>query len=143
MQEMDIKAGKGCKVRGLLTTADTEWYDFRSKVQQPMMRPHSMYQYTPALEDIVDDFMETKIRGRRDPSTGEVPDDFLHDLYKWALESVTFLALDTRLGCLASSLPDDSDPMRLIRAVSDLFRLGEQLEQGSSFWTLAPTASSK
>ena len=95
--------------KGLLTTQGDDWYQFRSKVQQPMMRPKSALRYAKDLDEIADEFITEKILTGRDPQTSQVGEQFLEDLYKWALESVTCLALNTRLGCLKSGLDENSE----------------------------------
>jgi len=95
--------------KGLLTTQGEDWYQFRSKVQQPMMRPKSALRYAKDLDEIADEFITEKILTARHPQTSQVGEQFLEDLYKWALESVTCLALNTRLGCLKSGLDDNSE----------------------------------
>ncbi len=127
------------KSQGLLTSREDEWYQFRSKVQQPMLRPKSTLRYTPELEDIALEFIEKKIRQKRDPETGQVGADFLDDLYKWALESVSCLALNTRLGCLEDNLPEQSQQMQIIRAVSDIFSNAMYLDNGAQLWKYFPS----
>ena len=77
-----------------------EWWDFRRRVQQPMLKPRATHRYTPLLDNVAQIFIDDIVRRRLDPVSKETPDDFLEDLYKWALESVALLALNTRLGCL-------------------------------------------
>ena len=72
-----------------------------------MLRPKSTLRYTPDLEEIAEEFIEKKIVMKRNNETKEVNADFLDDLYKWALESVTCLALNARLGCLESDIKEE------------------------------------
>ena len=58
-----------------------------------------------------------------------------------ALESVSFLAFDTRLGCLDPNLATDSDQVALIDAVSDIFQTSAKLEHTIPFWKLWPKGS--
>ena len=83
---------------GLLTSSGDTWLKFRSKVQQPMLRPKSTLRYTPELEQIAQEFIEKKIENKKNRENDQVGIDFLDDLYKWSLESVACLALNTRLG---------------------------------------------
>lgn len=131
--------------KGLLTSRGTEWQQFRSKVQQPMLRPRSTLRYTPDLESIAEEFIAKKIIDKRSSSSNknEVGGDFLDDLYKWALESVSCLALNTRLGCLEANLPEESEQMQIIRAVSDIFSTSMYLDNGLHFWKLFPTPKLK
>ena len=61
--------------------------------------------------------------------------------FQWALESVSFLAFDTRLGCLDPQLPSESDQIALIDAVSDIFTSSAKLEDAIPFWKLWPNGS--
>ena len=79
---LDFSKGTGPKSKGLLVSQGTEWKEFRSKVQQPMLKPQVTWRYTPDLEIIASEFIERIILARRDPVTCQVPDDFINDLYK-------------------------------------------------------------
>jgi len=91
---------------GLLTSSGDIWFKFRSKVQQPMLRPKSTLRYTPELEEIAQEFIDKKIENKKNEENDQVGTDFLDDLYKWSLESVSCLALNTRLGCLDENLTE-------------------------------------
>ncbi|KAG8221868.1 hypothetical protein J437_LFUL003244, partial [Ladona fulva] len=73
----------------------------------------------------------------------EMPDDFMNELFKWSLESIAYVALDKRLGCLAPNLTVDSEPQRMIDAVNDFFETSFQLEMGLPIWKIYPTATWK
>ena len=139
-RDLDAKNG-GLQKKGLLTTNGQEWFDFRKKVQQPMLKPKATHRYTPLLDGIAQNFIDDMVRPRLDPVTKQTPDDFITDLYKWALESVTLLALNTRLGCLDPNLPADSEPLQMINAVQNMFRLTRDLEDGMSLWQFMPQFS--
>lgn len=49
-----------------------------------MLQPTTAKKYITPLNDITNDFME-RLHEMRD-ANNELPDDFLHELYKWALE---------------------------------------------------------
>ena len=63
-----------------------------------MLRPKSTLRYTPELEEIAQEFIDKKIENKKNEKNDQVGTDFLDDLYKWSLESVSCLALNTRLG---------------------------------------------
>ena len=81
-RNLDFTKGTGPKSKGLLVSQGTEWQKFRSKVQQPMLKPQVTWRYTPDLEIIALEFIDSFIRARRDPTTCQVADDFIDDLYK-------------------------------------------------------------
>ena len=112
---------------------------YRSQVQQPMLRPKSTLRYTPDLEEIAEEFIEKKIILKRDSNTNEVNEDFLDDLYKWSLESVTCLALNARLGCLESNILEDSHQMKIVRGVGEVFSNSQTLDNGLQIWKFLPS----
>lgn len=103
-----------------------------------MLRPKSTLRYTPDLESIAQDFIDKKIRLKK-TDNDQVGKDFLDDLYKWSLESVSCLALNTRLGCLEENVAEGSDQMRIIRAVSDIFSTSMFLDNGLQLWRFLPS----
>ena len=102
----------------------------------------SPLRYTPLLDGVAQTFIDQLVRPRLDPVSHETPEDFLADLYKWALESVTLLALNTNLGCLAKDLAPDSEQMTIIRAVQGIFSGTQKLDAGLLLWKLMPMLSS-
>lgn len=53
-----------------------------------MLQPATARKYLAPLNEIADDFVE-RVHEMRD-ERGELPGDFLHELYKWALECEYF-----------------------------------------------------
>ena len=129
------------QTQGLLTTHKEEWWDFRRKVQQPMLKPRSTQGYTPLLDGIAQSFIDELVRPRLDPQTRETPDNFMDDLFRWALESVGLLALNTRLGCLDINLPPDSEQFRIIESVNNIFAKSQVLDAGLHMWKRFPKLS--
>lgn len=74
-------------------------------------------------------------------SNQEMPDDFMNELNNWSLESISSIALDTRLGCLEDNLSMNSDSGKMIQAVHDFFELTFSLEILPSIWKYIPTPS--
>ncbi|KAG1667440.1 APOBEC1 complementation factor [Nymphon striatum] len=115
-----------------------EWYDMRSKSQQPMLRPKLIQTYLPQINLIVNDFI-ARIKEKRDDKL-EV-NNLTNDLFKWALESVAFVMLNKRMGCLAPKLASDSEPQTLINCVNDFFELSAKVELGLPIWRYFPSLS--
>lgn len=61
------------------------WYDFRSKVNPYMMQPRTVQAHIVKIDRVTSDFVD-RMRALRDPETLELPDNFLNELNKWALE---------------------------------------------------------
>ena len=83
------------------------------------------------MEEIAQSFIDELVRPKLDPVTHETPDDFMDHLFRWALESVGLLALNTRLGCLDAGLPPDSEQFRIIEAVNNMFNKSAILDNSA------------
>lgn len=126
---------------GLLAIQGKEWYNLRSKVQAQMLRPKSVQSYLNQMNQISDDMIARMIHLM--DNTGEVP-NFLNELYKWSLESVAFVALDARLGCVDLEQAPNSRSQRLILAVNDIFQGMNDLEfMPLALWRYFPTRTWK
>lgn len=75
-----------------------KWHDIRSKVQQDLMRPKSAMFYIDEIQKVSGEFMNL-IRLKRSQDSNVIK-DFLPQLYRYTLESITLIALNTRIGCL-------------------------------------------
>ncbi|XP_071452498.1 probable cytochrome P450 301a1, mitochondrial [Hetaerina americana] len=125
----------------VMTDQGPKWSEARSKVNQPMMQPRISKQYVTPIACVAQEFID-KTRAMRDEND-ELPPDFINELYKWSLESIAYVALDTRLGCLESNLAPDSEPQRIIDAVNTILEEMFNLQFSMPFWKLFPTPTWK
>ncbi|GFS57376.1 probable cytochrome P450 301a1, mitochondrial [Nephila pilipes] len=124
---------------GLLVIQGEEWRDLRTKTQKHLLKPDAIMEYLDPLQEVSADFVK-RIFEIRDQNK-EIPDT-AQELYKWALESVSLVGLDTRLGCLKSDLSPDSDAMQMIQSVLMQFECMNKLEVFSGniqFWKFFTT----
>ncbi|KDR20887.1 putative cytochrome P450 301a1, mitochondrial, partial [Zootermopsis nevadensis] len=119
-------------VGGLVITQGQSWKNFRSKVNQTMMQPRSTKLYVGPIDSVANDFLK-RIRMIRDDKL-EMPDDFGNELCKWGLESISYIALDTRLGCLNPELTADSEAQKMIDSVQVQFDCMHKMESGFPVW---------
>nr|XP_043066798.1 probable cytochrome P450 49a1 isoform X1 [Drosophila bipectinata] len=122
-------------VAGLIGVHGPKWEAFRQEVQHILLQPQTAKKYIPPLNDIASEFMGRieLMRNEKD----ELPDNFLHELYKWALESVGRVSLDTRLGCLS---PEGSEEaQQIIEAINTFFWAVPELELRMPLWRFYPT----
>ncbi|GBM18605.1 putative cytochrome P450 49a1 [Araneus ventricosus] len=127
------------KTSGLLVEQGKEWQDLRTKTQKHLLKPAAIRAYLDSMQDVSRD-LTIRILDMRDENK-EIP-DMLPELYKWSLESVSLVGLDTRLGCLQKDLPPDSDGMQMINSVLTQFECMNKLEAFSGnipYWKLFPT----
>lgn len=124
---------------GLAAGNGESWLDLRRRSQKYMMRPQIMKMYLPQMNVISDDVIR-RIRKIRQPNH-QVP-NVMNELFKWALESVTYILFNQRMGCLEDNLAPDSMGQRYIRALNDFFRLTSKVELSSiPIWRYFPKLS--
>lgn len=124
---------------GLLANNGDEWYNMRSKAQPHLLKPKAIHSYLPQLDGAALELVE-KINLVKD-SQNEVA-DLLPELYKWALESISLIVLETKLNCLNVDLPSGSDSTRMIDAVNNIFRVWIKLEFSAfKLWRFLPLPS--
>lgn len=70
-----------------------------------MMQPKMVKLYIGAVDSITSEFIE-RIYAIRDAKTNEMPADFQNELNKWALESISYIALNQRLDLLGNTDKD-------------------------------------
>lgn len=136
---------------GILAEQGEEWWRVRRVVQRPLTASPLVAQYLPEMDNVAKDFV-AKIRAIRDQRSGEVPETFNTELYKWSLESLGTIALNRRLGCLQEPQQEEASenseggeegelhPLRLIRLAKQL--LGSLHEtENVKLWQYFPTDS--
>ncbi|XP_046391143.1 probable cytochrome P450 49a1 [Ischnura elegans] len=128
-------------VVGVLIQNGPKWLESRSRVNPAMMQPRTSMRYIPPISSVAQEFVD-RMRAIKDQND-EMPPDFMNELFKWALESIAYVALDTRLGCLRENLPQDSEGQKMIDAVGDFFDCLFDLEMGLSIWKYYSTPSWK
>ncbi|XP_049960933.1 probable cytochrome P450 301a1, mitochondrial [Schistocerca serialis cubense] len=122
---------------GVIFSEGEKWLELRRKVNRPMMQPRSAKQYMAPIDSIALEFVDRMLDLRDE--NGKMPLDFKNELNKWALESISLVALDARLGCLERNLPADSEQQRLIDATLAIFDCMLQLDLQPSPWRYVST----
>ncbi|XP_063885149.1 cytochrome P450 CYP12A2-like [Scylla paramamosain] len=136
---------------GILAEQEEEWWRVRRVVQRPLTASPLVAQYLPEMDDVAKDFV-ARIRALRDQQSGEVPETFNTELYKWSLESLGTIALNRRLGCLQQQKHEEAHensgggdegelhPLRLIRLAKQLLGALHETEN-VKLWKYFPTTS--
>ncbi|XP_034250283.1 probable cytochrome P450 49a1 [Thrips palmi] len=114
-----------------------EWQDFRSAVNQVMMQPRNTAPYVQPIDSVAQDFV-ARMREIRAPD-GRMPADYTDELAKWSLESISYVALDTRLGLLAGDLDPTSDAVVMMDTIRGLFDCMYNLDIKPSVWKWVST----
>lgn len=113
------------KSNGMMILQGREWHDLRSKTQKHLMKPRAIQAYLEPMQEVASDFISL-VQAKRS-SNLEVP-CLLENLYNWALESVAYVGLDTRLDCLNPNPTIGSDGQKMIDSVQTLFQCMNKLE---------------
>ncbi|XP_034236373.1 probable cytochrome P450 301a1, mitochondrial [Thrips palmi] len=120
----------------LVVVQGKEWQEFRTAVNQVMMQPRNTKQYVEPIDRVSQEFVDRMKAVRNDKL--EMPPDFFHEIAKWALESITFVALDAELGLL-KNLEPNSEASKMIQAVHVVFDSMYQLDFKPSPWKFVST----
>lgn len=121
----------------LASSQGQEWQEFRTAVNQVMMKPQNTKQYVEPIDRVSQEFVD-RIRAMRD-GNNELPDQFFDEISKWALESITYVALDTKLGLLRGDLDPNSESYKMIDAVHTVFESMYKLDFLPSLWKQVST----
>ncbi|XP_044746952.1 probable cytochrome P450 49a1 [Coccinella septempunctata] len=119
---------------GVIGVHGEEWDEFRKKVQKFLLPPSAAKVYVGPLDDIARDFL-SRMEESLDNNL-ELPPHFLSEIYKWALESVVRVSLDTRLGCLEPNLPKDSEQQKIIDSINTFFWNVAEVELKMPVWRI-------
>ncbi|CAO1351187.1 unnamed protein product [Diamesa serratosioi] len=128
------------EVGGLFSSQGEEWYNMRTVVNPVLLQPRIAKMYIPRIDEISAEFVGI-IAKKRDEKN-EVPANFGDYLNKWSLESVTCIALDTRLNIM-NDTSDDENSQKLIKLIRQFFVLGYDFEVMPSVWRVYETKAFK
>ncbi|XP_017149626.1 probable cytochrome P450 12b2, mitochondrial [Drosophila miranda] len=123
----DVFGGIG----GLVSEQGKDWADIRNKVNPVLMKVQNVRQNLPQLDQIAKEFID-KLESQRDPETHLLLADFHGQLKNWAFESISFVALNTRMGLLSDQ--PDPNAARLAKHMSDFFNYSFQYDVQPSIW---------
>ncbi|XP_065167350.1 probable cytochrome P450 49a1 [Atheta coriaria] len=126
---------------GVIGIHGVKWDQFRKQVQQVLLPPATAKKYIEPLNVIATDFLD-RMEAMRDENQ-ELPENFLSEIYKWALESVARVALDRRLGCLDPNLASDSESQKIIDSINVFFWNVAEVELKMPVWRVYKNKSFK
>ncbi|XP_042899903.1 probable cytochrome P450 49a1 isoform X2 [Parasteatoda tepidariorum] len=102
---------------------EKEWYRLRDFARQSMLTPNGAKTFLNSIHAVSVDFIK-----RMDTFYGETQEtqDLMKEMYRWALESIFVVGLNTRIGCL--DLPPRSDGKRMFELLMSQFECMQTLE---------------
>ncbi|XP_034476623.1 cytochrome P450 12b1, mitochondrial [Drosophila innubila] len=132
----DIFGGIG----GLVSEQGKDWADIRNKVNPVLMKVQNVRQNLPQIDRIAKEFID-KLETLRDPQSHTLSVDFHDQLKMWAFESISFVALNTRMGLLTDH-PDPNAAL-LAKHMTDFFNNSFKYDIQPSIWPYYKTPGFK
>ncbi|XP_078595814.1 1,25-dihydroxyvitamin D(3) 24-hydroxylase, mitochondrial-like isoform X1 [Branchiostoma floridae x Branchiostoma japonicum] len=106
------------KELAVLLGNDKKWHKNRTVVSRPMLRPQSVAAYVLKIDDVATDMLQ-RIRSIRAGPDGKEVLDLENELFKWALESISAVLFNERMGLLQDNIPQDAQDF--INGMHDAF----------------------
>lgn len=132
----DIFGGIG----GLVSEQGKAWADIRNKVNPVLMKIQNVRQSLPQIDGIAKEFID-KLETLRDPHLHTLSSDFHDQLKMWAFESISYVALNTRMGLLTDH-PDPNAAL-LAKHMTDFFNDSFKYDVQPSIWPYYKTPGFK
>ncbi|XP_075148686.1 cytochrome P450 CYP12A2-like [Haematobia irritans] len=126
-------------VEGVLATKGEKWGSFRSTVNPVLLQPKNVRLYLNKLSQVNKEFVN-RVKDIRDTKTLEVPADFETELNRWALESISIVALDKKFGLLTKN-HNDAEVAKLFKMLTDFFTYSVDVEFKPPIWKYYKTKS--
>uniref|UniRef100_A0A1A9VZ34 Cytochrome P450 n=1 Tax=Glossina brevipalpis TaxID=37001 RepID=A0A1A9VZ34_9MUSC len=127
-------------IGGLVSEQGKIWGDIRSKVNPIMMKVKSIRESLPQIDVIAQEFTK-RLESMRVTGDNHIECDFLEEVQKWAFESVSFLALNKRMGLLGDN--PDQKALNLAHNMALFFQLSYEYDVKPSVWPYLQTPGFK
>ncbi|NXV60776.1 CP27A protein, partial [Molothrus ater] len=119
---------------GPFTEEGERWYRLRQVLNKRLLKPSEALLYADAIGEVVSDLM-VRLREERSRSpSGVLVGDVANLLYRFALEGISYILFETRIGCLKQQVP--AETQRFIDSINLMFK-------NSIFATVLPRWSRK
>ncbi|XP_055847821.1 cytochrome P450 CYP12A2-like [Episyrphus balteatus] len=128
-------------VIGLLGSNGEAWGKIRTAVNPILMKSQNSRLYLGKMQAVSSEFLE-RIREIRDPTTMEVPDNFLDEINRLTFESVAVIALDQEIGLIRKNR-DHEDAQAIFSSLRSIFDLTLDLDVNPSLWRFISTPKFK
>ncbi|CAL8266186.1 unnamed protein product [Lota lota] len=104
---------------GPFTEEGQNWYNLRALLNKRMLHPRDAVQYGPVISDVVTDLIK-RIRYLRQASPcGTLVTDVSNNLYLFALEGISSVLFEKRIGCLEKEIPGGTQ--HFIDSIAQMF----------------------
>ncbi|KAJ6665509.1 hypothetical protein lerEdw1_003350 [Lerista edwardsae] len=90
---------------GPLTEEGERWYCLRQVLNRRMLKPSEAVLYASPINEVVSDLIVHLQNEREKSPCGLVVQDVTNQLYRFALEGISYILFETRIGCLQKQIP--------------------------------------
>ncbi|KAJ8247069.1 hypothetical protein GJAV_G00258410 [Gymnothorax javanicus] len=90
---------------GPFTEEGEKWYQLRAILNKRMLHPKDSLQYGDVINKVVTDFITRMYFLRQNSASGDMVTDLSNELYRFALEGISSILFETRIGCLEKEIP--------------------------------------
>ncbi|XP_063144981.1 sterol 26-hydroxylase, mitochondrial isoform X2 [Candoia aspera] len=105
---------------GPFTEDGERWHRLRQVLNKRMLKPSEAVLYADAINEVVSDLIEHLEEERRKSSSGVKVEDMANLLYQFALEGISYILFETRIGCLEKQIPTETK--NFIDAIGYMFK---------------------
>ncbi|XP_078676342.1 cholesterol side-chain cleavage enzyme, mitochondrial-like [Branchiostoma floridae x Branchiostoma belcheri] len=102
----------------VLLSNGEKWHKNRTVVSRPMLRPQNVATYVQKIDDVASDTLQ-RIQSIRAGPDGTEVFDLENELFKWALESISAVLFNERMGLLQDNIPQEAEDF--INSIHDVF----------------------
>ncbi|XP_043848182.1 sterol 26-hydroxylase, mitochondrial [Dromiciops gliroides] len=100
-------------IRGLtygpFTMQGEQWYQLRQTLNPRMLKPSDAALYTDSLNEVVGDMLVQLEDVKAKSPSGDQVSDVAHFFYLFALEAISYVLFEKRIGCLRPSIPPETE----------------------------------
>ncbi|KAG5283388.1 hypothetical protein AALO_G00041520 [Alosa alosa] len=104
---------------GPFTEQGEKWYRLRAVLNKRMLHPKDSVQYAGVVSEVVTDFIKRIYHLRKTSPTGDLVTDLSNELYRFALEGISSILFETRIGCLEKEIPVETQDF--IDSIAQMF----------------------
>ncbi|KAJ6634317.1 hypothetical protein lerEdw1_014081, partial [Lerista edwardsae] len=105
---------------GPFTEDGERWHRLRQVLNKRMLKPTEAVLYADAVNEVVSDLMVRLEDERAKSPSGVMIQDVANVLYRFALEGISYILFETRIGCLEKQIP--AETQRFIDAIGFMLK---------------------
>ncbi|XP_070811079.1 sterol 26-hydroxylase, mitochondrial [Pituophis catenifer annectens] len=105
---------------GPFTEDGERWHRLRQVLNKRMLKPSEALLYADSINEVVSDLIVHLENERKKSSSGVKVEDMANLLYRFALEGISYILFETRIGCLEKEIPVETK--NFIDAIGYMFR---------------------